>query len=53
MEDFLRELIALCAKHGAVLYPRTDGKAEILSVEIAGIWTDFKRISAEGAKPLT
>lgn len=55
--NFIEELVALCAKHHAVLFPRKDSKRIYLSVEIGdpgfpAVWLDFLRISADGAEML-
>ena len=54
--EFLRDLTELCAKHRAVLFARTDGKRQILSVELGqdaarSLWLDFRRIDGSGAQP--
>ena|ERR1700734_2558956 len=52
LKSFIGHITALCASHNAVLYGRTNGKQLILSLEISGLWLDFKRISSAGAEPL-
>jgi hypothetical protein len=45
IDEFVSKLVSLCGEHGAVIFPRTDGKRHILSIEVDGIRLDFKRIN--------
>jgi hypothetical protein len=53
-EEFIPELVRLCAHYGAVIFARTDGRREILSVELqkAHMWLDYERINGDGAQEL-
>lgn len=48
---FLESLIALCKRHNARLFARSDGKSPIIGVMVGETWTDFKRINGEEAVP--
>lgn len=50
--DFVSELVSLCAKHGAAIFARTDGTRQILSVMVGDVWLDFKQIRGDGAEKL-
>ncbi len=48
---FIEDLVAVCKKHGAVIFPRKDYyKRMYVSVRIGDTWLDFSVISAEGAE---
>ena len=50
IDEFVSKLVSLCAEYGAVIFPRTDGKRHILSIEVGGIRLDFKRVGAISAE---
>ncbi len=54
---FTADLVSLCKRYNARIFPRRDDKCTYVSVEIGPesgpegpIWLDFKRISPDGAK---
>ena len=49
---FVAELVKACEKYNAALFPRTDGKRQILSMQVGELWLDFVRIDRDGARPL-
>jgi hypothetical protein len=50
IDEFVSKLVSLCGEHGAVIFPRTDGKRHILSIEVNGIRLDFKRVNRMAAE---
>ena len=52
-EAFLGELVVLCEKYGAALFPRTDGLRPILCVQVGDVWLDLTRVDWERAEPFT
>lgn len=50
-KDLIAELVAACEKHGATLFARTDGKHQILSIQVGELWLDYRRIDGTGAQP--
>ena len=50
--EFIDELVVLCAKHNATLFARTDGKSQILSLQLGRFWIDYVRIDGTGAQRL-
>jgi hypothetical protein len=56
-KEFIAGLVVLCKQHNVTLFPRTDGRQQILAVMVGDplhgeTWMDFKRISGDGAEPL-
>ncbi len=52
MKLLIKDLVDVCAAYGAVIFPRTDGKRQILSVRHENVWLDFERIDGKGAEKL-
>jgi hypothetical protein len=50
IDEFVLKLVSLCQEHEAVIFPRTDGKRHILSIEVDGIRLDFKRVDRIAAE---
>lgn len=50
VDVFVSELVALCKRHKAEIFPRHDSRAEYVSVMLDDVWLDFKRIAEDGAE---
>ena len=54
--EFVADLVAVCKRHKAVLFPRKDSRRMYVSAEVGEIgensptWLDFARISGDGAE---
>lgn len=49
-KEFMSELIALCKKHDALIFPRQTSKRVVVCVQMDDTWVDFMGICGTGAE---